>query len=115
MRFIIDVNVGRSIEKILIERGFDVISVRDIDPRMTDAEILNRAVKDDRIVVTQDKDFGELIYNSGKLHAGVLLLRMEGESRESRSKLFQEIIEKHIHILANHFCVYHNSSLRVKK
>src|ERR1700687_1117117 len=50
---------------------------RDVDPRMSDKDILDWAVREQRLVLTQDKDFGELVYLSGQAHAGVLLLRLE--------------------------------------
>lgn len=115
MKFLIDVNVGKSIETLLIEKGFDILPIRDIDPRMSDSDILNLAVEQGRIVITQDKDFGELVYNSGMQHAGVLLLRMEGESRDNKIKIMHEIITKHLNLLENHFCVYKDKSLRVRE
>jgi len=60
LRFLVDVGVGKGIEKYLLEEGFDTKAVRDIDPRMEDDEIIRIAVSENRMVVTMDKDFGEL-------------------------------------------------------
>ena len=47
-----------------------------------DDSILQRAYAENRILITNDKDFGELIYRGKKLHRGVILLRL-GERRTS--------------------------------
>jgi predicted nuclease of predicted toxin-antitoxin system len=70
LRFLVDVGVGKGIEKYLLEEGYDTKSVRDIDPRMEDEEIIRVAVAENRMVVTMDKDFGELVYHSSMRLAG---------------------------------------------
>ena len=67
-RFLVDVGVGKGIERYLREEGYDTKAVRDIDPRMEDEEIVLTAVSENRIVVTMDKDFGELVYHLSTLH-----------------------------------------------
>jgi predicted nuclease of predicted toxin-antitoxin system len=80
LRFLIDVSAGGGIEKYLREEGYDTKAVRDIDPSMEDSEIIRIAVAESRMVVTMDKDFGELVYHCSMRHSGVLLLRLEDET-----------------------------------
>ena len=68
LKFLVDVGVGKKVEHWLIEHGYGISSVRDINPRMLDSEILKIAVSENRMIITMDKDFGELVYNSGLLH-----------------------------------------------
>ena len=82
---------------------------------MRDVEILKIAMEDKRTVITMDKDFGELIFNSGKKHFGVLLLRLDDANGEEKVYVVKEIIENYEKDLKNNFCVYQNSKLRVKK
>jgi Uncharacterized protein conserved in bacteria len=77
LKFLVDIGVGKKVEEWLSKSGYDIRSVRDINPRMEDREILSMAVSEGRMIITMDKDFGELVYNSGLPHAGVLLLRLE--------------------------------------
>ena len=63
LKFLIDVGVGKGIEKYLLEGGYDTKAVRDIDSRMEDENIILTAVTENRMVVTMDKDFGELVYH----------------------------------------------------
>ncbi len=75
------------VERWLQKHGYDIKNVRDIDPRMIDKEILKMAVSEKRMVITMDKDFGELVYNSGLPHAGVLLLRLEEATSDEKVQL----------------------------
>lgn len=46
----------------LLENGHDVVSAIDIDPGATDEALLALAYDDDRVILTEDKDFGELVF-----------------------------------------------------
>lgn len=59
MKFLVDVGVGKKVENWLKENGFDVLSVRDIDSRAKDSQILRWAVDQQRMIISMDKDFGE--------------------------------------------------------
>ncbi|MFH1098263.1 MAG: DUF5615 family PIN-like protein [Candidatus Desantisbacteria bacterium] len=78
LRFLVDIGVSKKVEEWLLENGYNMKAVRDMNPRMEDNEILKIAVSENRMVITMDKDFGELVYNSGLAHSGVLLLKKVG-------------------------------------
>lgn len=65
MKILTDVGVGKAVENYLQQEGHDVLAVRDIDPDMPDDDILALAVQEQRLVITMDKGFGELVYHSG--------------------------------------------------
>jgi predicted nuclease of predicted toxin-antitoxin system len=77
MKFLIDMGVGKKVEEWFRQERYDVKSIRDLDIRLKDADILMLAASEDRMIITMDKDFGELVYNSGMSHSGVLILRLE--------------------------------------
>jgi len=114
LKFLIDVGVGKSIEKWLAEKAYDTCAVRHINPSMTDREIVLRAREDNRIIITMDKDFGELIYQSHMTHAGVLLLRLEDESAEEKLRVVRKILAGYSDKIAHAFSVYQNGRLRVR-
>ncbi len=89
--------------------------MRNIDPKMTDEEILKIAVLDDRLVIIMDKDFGELVYNSNLCHTGVLLLRLEDAQSEEKVKVVEKILSQYKEELYHNFCVYQKGKLRIKK
>ena len=107
--------VGRKSEQFLNEVGHNIVCVRKVNARATDEEILEIAVHEQRIVLTMDKDFGELVYNSGKNHKGVLLLRLEDQTGKVKARVLSEILESHSEDLEGHFSVYKNGRLRIRK
>jgi predicted nuclease of predicted toxin-antitoxin system len=114
LRVLTDVGVGRAVEDWLRSAGHDVKAVRDADPGMDDPDILAWAVGEQRLVLTMDKDFGELGYHSGQAHAGVLLLRLEDAASDEKVRVVREIFTQHGHELARHFSVYQNGRLRIR-
>jgi predicted nuclease of predicted toxin-antitoxin system len=114
LKFLVDVGVGKKVEGWLFNQGYDVKSVRDINPRLPDKEILRIAVSERRMVITMDKDFGELVYNSGLPHGGVLLLRLEDARSDEKVRVLERILEKHSDKLLNKFCVFKDGRLRTR-
>ena len=53
---------------MLIEEGHDVLSALDVNQKATDQEIMALAMREDRILITEDKDFGELVFVRGLPH-----------------------------------------------
>lgn len=65
MKFLLDVNISRRIASMLTDTGHDVTRAAITLPTATDAEILEVAIAEQRLVVTQDSDFSELIFAHG--------------------------------------------------
>ena len=115
LRCLIDVGVGKGIERYLQEEGYDTEAVRDIDPRMEDEEIIRTAVSENRMIITMDKDFGELVYHSSMEHSGVLLLRLEDATGTEKLQVVKHILMNYSDRIKNCFCVFQNDKFRIKK
>ncbi len=115
LKFLVDVGVGKIVEEWLKDNGYDVKNIREINPGMEDREILRIAVNEGRMVITMDKDFGELIYKSGLLHSGILLLRLEDARADEKVSIVKEILEKYDEKMQNKFCVFQNGRIRIRK
>lgn len=87
MKFITDENLGIQIPKFLKSLGYDVISTIEIALSKPDIDILTIANNENRILVTTDKDFGELVFKEKLIHSGVILLRLKDESVENKKKV----------------------------
>ena len=114
LRFLVDHNVGRGVAESLRQDGYDVIYVGDVDPHLSEVSILQWAVRERRIVITQDHDFGMLVFHSGQPHAGVVLLRMGEARRAARIAAIRWILEHYASALADHFSVFENGRLRIR-
>ena len=87
MKFLADENIGYKIIKPLRELGFDIKSILEINKGLADSAVLSLADKDSRILITTDKDFGELVYLNKLVHRGVILLRLKNDSSENKFKM----------------------------
>ena len=114
IKFIVDVGVGRSIEEWLSSQKFQVLAISSINPEMEDYQIIKLAIKEDGIIITMDKDFGELVFKNNNLHKGVLLLRLDDAVSEEKLAAIQNLIPEHLEQLKNNFSVYQNGKLRTK-
>ncbi|MBF0100832.1 MAG: DUF5615 family PIN-like protein [Desulfobacterales bacterium] len=115
LKFLVDVGVGKKVEEYLKIQGYETKSVRDIDARMSDEDIIRIAVSENRMVITMDKDFGELVYHSDMEHCGVLLLRMENGTGTEKEEIVNYILSNYSDKIKNCFCVYQNNKFRIRK
>ena len=115
LKFLVDVGVGRQVEQYLLGKKLDIKSVRLLDQRMPDQEIIRVAALEKRIVITMDKDFGELVYHSGMDHRGILLLRLEDAAGSEKQRVIEKILDEHADKLVDCFCVYQNEKFRSRK
>lgn len=76
MKFATDACVPAQLAEALRALGADVNSAAG-RPAMPDEEILSGAVAADRVLITVDKDFGELVFREGQAAVGVVLIRFD--------------------------------------
>lgn len=65
LRIIANENISRSVIQVLRDRGHDVLAVKEVMQSAPDGDILARAQAEERLVITHDKDFGELAFRFG--------------------------------------------------
>lgn len=75
MRFLVDESTGLWTAKWLREQGHEVFSVFDEARGMEDDDIIKKALSENWILLTNDKDFGDKIFRDRKSHKGIVLLR----------------------------------------
>jgi predicted nuclease of predicted toxin-antitoxin system len=82
MRWVADECVDADLVRRLRRDGHDILYVAEIAPGVTDTGVAQRAQEDRRLLLTEDKDFGELIFRSQVTVPGLVLLRIApGERR----------------------------------
>lgn len=112
--FVVDVGVGITIENWLDLENYKVIPVRSVNAEMEDEAILSMALSENAIIITMDKDFGELVFRENKRHCGVLLLRLEDAVAEEKLAVIQSIFPDHVEEIIGNFAVFQNGRLRIK-
>jgi predicted nuclease of predicted toxin-antitoxin system len=113
--FLADENVELVIIARLREDGHDVASVSEMAPGIDDDHVLATANDGNRILITSDKDFGELVYRLGRAAAGVVLLRILGLSLEQKAALVSAAIRAHRDELDGAFTVISPGVVRIRR
>ena len=103
MRFLVDRCAGRRLAALLRDVGHDVLEARTLGPDPGDRALLAVAASENRVVITIDTDFGELIFHHRAPHAG--LIRLPDVPAEQRIALVTEVIARYGQGLDNHAIV----------
>ena len=93
--------------------GHDVTSVSDISPRADDAAVLALALRDQRILLTEDRDFGQLVYAANARTSGVILLRFRARDRSLVTRALMEFLDVHADSIAGRFVVVTPGRVRI--
>ena len=114
MKFIVDECTGMAVAAYLRGIGHDVSVVAEIMPQAEDHSILTKAVKEGRILLTNDKDFGELIFRRGHSHHGVLFLRLQDDSAANRVRVVKAVLDQYADLLKMNFLVATEKQVRIR-
>lgn len=115
MIFLADEGVDKSLVELLRAAGYDVFYVAESASSISDEEVLALANGNGRILITRDKDFGELVYRLKMIHSGIILIRMEELPSISRSTYVDQFIRENLDKLAGHFIVLQPGLTRIRK
>lgn len=115
MKFLVDECTGTSVVACLRNEGHDAVAVAEIMPEADDEQVLQCAVSEGRIVVTNDKDFGEMVFRSGQVHRGVVLLRLRDERAENKVRMVKVVLAQIGERLQNRYVIVNESGIRVRK
>ncbi|MEK6699750.1 MAG: DUF5615 family PIN-like protein [Nitrospirota bacterium] len=113
IKFIADVNVEKPIVDYLSENGYDIKWIPDYNCEILDEDLLSLANNEKRILITNDKDFGELTFLQKKLSAGIILFRVKGQSSQDKVKLIKKVLGNYGDKLFNHFTVITKKKIRI--
>ena len=95
-QFIADENVPKETVDLLKRQGVDIVSVTKFASGLSDAEVLDLANTKGGIVVTFDKDFGQLIFKEKRKTKGLMLLRFTPKSPRQIAKRIQQVLAANI-------------------
>ena len=77
------------------EAGHTVLYTAEAAAGLTDSEVLELANRQDALLLTADKDFGELVFRLGQVHTGVVLLRLMGLASAVQAQIVVEVVAQH--------------------
>ena len=115
MKFLADENFEPRFVERLRREGYEVLYINEIALGANDEEVLHYANKWEAILLTHDKDFGELYFRQGLISKGVVLLRLNELSLNEKIERAVKAMKQHKAELVNAFTVVTANSIRIRK
>ena len=115
MTFLADESVDRQIVERLRLDGHLVAYVAEMSPGIMDDTVLMESRISESVLITADKDFGELVFRQGQASTGVLLIRLWGLGPAMKAAVVSESIQEHGQELAGAFAVLSPGNIRIRR
>ena len=115
MRFLADESCDFAVVRALRAVGHDVAAVAELSPRAQDDEVIDLSVREGRILLTEDKDFGQLVYANRRVTGGVIFLRFPARARADLPKAVVELVRRRGERLAGCFVVIQPGRVRISR
>jgi uncharacterized protein with PIN domain len=114
MRFLADENFPRPAVAALRKAGWDVFSIMEECPGVSDDDVATLCEEQQRILLTFDKDFGELIFRRGlPVGSGVVLFRTAPDDPEEAAEGVLALVESQLDLRGS-FCVVTRDRIRIR-
>ena len=115
VNFLADEGVDRQIVDRLRQDGHLVRYVAEVDPGISDDAVLDLANREGCLLLTADKDFGELVFRQRRITKGVVLVRLAGLSPTRKTEIVASAIKKHTTELPQSFAVIASGAVRIRR
>jgi predicted nuclease of predicted toxin-antitoxin system len=113
MRFVADEGCDFAVVRALRAAGHEVTAILEIAPRAEDTAIIELAVREHRVLLTEDKDFGELVYANAQAASGVILIRFPGNARATLPPAITTLVKEKGEQLFGCFVVVQPGRIRI--
>ena len=115
MKFFADEGLDSQIVFRLRQEGHDVMYAAENFVGVDDEDILRMANGENRILMTRDKDFGELAYRDKRVHSGIILNRLYELTADKKAEIVIKVIRDFGEELIGSFTVIQPDRVRMKK
>ena len=113
MRFLVDESCDFAAVRALRSDGHDVVAVSEFQQRSADQEVMQLALSENRILLTEDKDFGWLAFAAQVDSAGVILIRFPASARRLLAQALLKLVREQASRLAGAFVVLRPGTVRI--
>jgi predicted nuclease of predicted toxin-antitoxin system len=115
MKFLVDECTGPAVAHWLEQQGHDVFSVYDQARGIDDDKVIGIAQAEGRILITNDRGFGEKVFRERRPHHGVVFLRLANERSANKIRVLDQLISQHSDALSSRFVVVTETRIRFAK
>jgi predicted nuclease of predicted toxin-antitoxin system len=115
LRFLADESCDFAVVRVLRAEGHDVVALSEVTRRSDDREVIERAAREQRILLTEDKDFGWLVFVSHADSAGAILIRFPGDARQTLARAVGRLVREQAERLRGAFVVVQPGHVRISR
>lgn len=115
LKFLADESCDFAVVRALRAKSYDVIAVAELTSRSVDSDLIEQARRENRILITEDKDFGQLVFASHADSAGIILIRFPGNARQTLASAVLHFVEEQGNQILNTFVVIQPSQIRISR
>ena len=115
MKLLVDECTGPAVALWLEQQGHDVFSVYSQARGIDDDRVIEIAQLEGRILITNDRGFGEKVFRERRPHHGVVFLRLVNERPTNKIHVLGQLLSLHGDAMANHFVVVTDTRIRFNK
>lgn len=115
LRFLADESCDFAVVRALRAEGYDVFAASEVMRRSDDRELIEQAYREKRILLTEDKDFGWLVFASHADSAGVILIRFPGNVRRALVQTMVQLVQEQGERLLSAFVVVQPGHIRIRR
>lgn len=110
-----DESIGHPIVERLRHEGYRIRAIEDVAPSVDDDIVLDIAARENALLLTEDKDFGDLVYQRHlPIGEGIALLRLEGMTTEAKCDRVAEVFAQRLVEMRQSFTVITQRSVRIR-
>ena len=114
-RFLADESCDFAVVRALRADGYDVAALAEIMTRSVDALVIEQASREQRILLTEDKDFGWLVFVRAAESPGVILVRYPGQARAELGRVLSQLVQERAGQLRGAFTVVQPGQIRITR
>ena len=114
LTFLADESCDFAFVKVLRQNNYDIKAVVEVMPGVSDLKVLDSAFTEKRILLTEDKDFGEWVFAQKRPTNGVILMRYPVETRLQMGLAMVELVAEHGSELRNRYVVLEPGRARIR-
>lgn len=114
LKFLADESLESRIVLFLRDKGYDILAISEVTPSIKDTEVLKIARNENRVIITNDKDFGDLVFFNHLKHTGIILCRFKTERIQYKIDAITKLLKYHKNKLVGNFVVVDETEVRIR-
>ena len=115
MRWLVDECVAAPLVAFLRTAGHDVVYIAEAAAGLSDADVVALALQEERLLLTEDKDFGDLVFRRERIVPGVVLLRIGTDNSRLKAARLAAVVDRYGEGLFGRYMVVEEGRFRSRR